>query len=414
MNVNTSHQQSDTTAFVGRQPIFDQRQRVFAYELLFRSGSGNANLAGQGDEVSTAVMNNSLSVIGLDTLTGGKKAFVNMTRGLLLNGDYSVLPKEIAVIELLEDIMPDSQVIDACKQLKADGYTLALDDMVSADGYEPLLELADIVKVDFMGTTPAKRQQLVAQLGGCKARLLAEKVETHEEFTQAAQQGYSLFQGYFFSKPQIISARDIPGMNHTYLQMLVEVNSPEMDLDRLERLIKTDVSLSSKLLRYLNSASLGIRRKITSVKQALIMLGIRPMKKWATMVFMANIGKDKPDELMVNSLVRAKFCESIAGDVGLPDRQFDVFMMGMLSILDVLMGRPIEELVGPMPLADDVKATLGGQSTALSDVFGLAIACEHVDEAKVAELAGRNKVDVARVYEVYRESVTWADEVQAA
>ncbi len=414
MDRDGTNQSQDGMAFVGRQPIFNPQQVVFGYELLFRSGSFNANNAGQGDHVTTTVMNNSLSVIGLGTLTGGKKAFVNMTRGLLLNGEYSVLPKETVVIELLEDISPDREVIEACKQVKSAGYTLALDDLVSSEGYEPLLDLADIVKVDFMGTDYAKREQLAQQLSGRRVHLLAEKVETHDEFAQALRHGYEFFQGYFFSKPQVIAARDIPGMNQNYLQMLVEVNRPDIDFDRLEMLIKTDVSLSSKLLRYLNSASMGVRNKITSVKQALVMLGIQPLKRWATLTFMSNIGKDKPDELMVASLVRARFCESIAKEAGLAERHFDMFMMGMLSILDALMGRPIEELLAPMPLAGDVKATLAGQPTGISHIFSLAVACERVDRPLVLELAGQAGVDIQNVDDFYRDSIVWADGVMAA
>jgi len=414
INPSDPDQSSCRMAFVGRQPIFDAQNSVLAYELLFRSGEGNANLSGQGDALTTAVMNNSLSVIGLDKLLGGKKAFVNITRGLLLSGDYSVLPKEAFVIELLENIEVDEEVIEACKKLKEDGYTLALDDLVSTEGYEPLLEMADIIKVDFIDTTAEQQMELAMVLSGHNVKLLAEKIETHQEFELAVKNGYTMFQGYFFSKPQIISAKDVPGMNHTYLQLLVEVNHPEVDFDRLGNLIKTDLSLSSKLLRYLNSAALGVPNRITSVKQALVMLGIQPVKQWATLSYMSNIGQDKPDELMVTSLVRAKFCESIACQVGLEKRQFDVFMMGMLSILDVLMGRPIKEILEPMPLADDVKATLQGEPTKLSDLFGLAISCEKVDQLHVTELSERVRLDVPTVYDVYRESLTWADVVQAA
>ena len=402
-------------AFVGRQPIFSQAQSVYAYELLFRSGSTtNANTAGQGDAVTTTVMNNSLSVIGLDTLTGGKLAFVNMTRTLLLRGDYKVLPKDVTVIELLEDIVPDPEVIEACRELKSAGYMLALDDLVSSDGYEPLLDLADIVKVDFMGTDHAKREQLAKKLAGHNTRLLAEKVETHDEFAQALQHGYELFQGYFFSKPEIVAVKDVPGMNQNYLRMLVEINRPDIDFDQLEKIVKTDLSLSSKLLRYLNSASMGVRNKITSIKQALVMLGLKPLKRWATLIFMANMGKDKPEELMVTSLVRAKFCESMAKQAGLSEREFDLFMMGMMSVLDVMMGRPIDELLGPMPLEQDVKATLSGQPTKLSGVFDLAVACERVNRPRVIKLAEQSGIDLQDVDQAYRDSITWADGVMAA
>ncbi len=405
---------SVTSAFVGRQPIFEPSLSVLGYELLFRSGTDNANNAGQGDEVSSTLMNNSLSVIGLDTLTAGKKAFFNITRQLLVSGDYSILPNEVSVIELLETVKPDAEVIRACEGLKSAGYTLALDDMVSVDGFEPLLELADIAKVDFIGTAADQRESLTRRLQGYGVRLLAEKVESLEEFSQAKDLGYHYFQGYFFCRPQIIQGQDITGVHTNYLRLLAQVSRPDVDFDELERIVKSDVSLSSKLLRYLNSAKFGVRHKIDSIKQALVLLGLQPLKKWVSLITMSYIGKDKPDELMIDSLVRGRFCEQMADAVGLKGRQFDLFMMGLLSLLDVLMSRPIEELLAEMPLAEDVKATLTGQATPLSGIYGMAIGCERVDRETTYALAQQLGIDDHRVDSTYRESLLWADQLLAA
>ncbi len=409
---NEQDEQSSANTFVGRQPIFDRDQNVFGYELLFRSGSTtNANLAGQGDMVSLSLMNNSLTVIGLEALTGGKKAFVNITRKLLLDGDYTVLPKDVVVIELLENITPDDEVLDACKKLKDAGYTLALDDMVSEKGYESLLGLVDIVKVDFRGVAPQERIALAQRLAGLDVKLLAEKVETREEYAEAVEANHDLFQGYFFSKPQIIEGQELSGLKQNYLRLMAEVNRLDINFDQLEQVIRSDVSLSAKLLRYLNSASFGVKNRIDSVKHALVLLGVKPLKKWVTLITMSHIGKDAPDELMVNSLIRARFCELIAQHTGLAERQFDVFMMGMMSVLDVMLGQPIEEVMASLPLPPDVKATLAGEETPLSNLYAFSLACERVNRSRAVELAQSLGVPESQADQVYFDAIVWADQV---
>lgn len=405
---------ADMAAFVGRHPIFNREQQVVAYELLFRSGETNKNLAGQGDEVSFAVLHNSLSVFGLDALTSGKMAYVNFTRQLLLNADYTVLPKENTVIELLENIKPDAEVIDACKQLKKYGYRLAIDDVVSVEHVEPFLGLVDIVKVDFMGTTTADREALRERLDGYKLDMLAEKVETRAQYKEALAQGYAMLQGYFFCQPEIIEGQDIPGVKQNYLRLLAEVNQPDIDFDKFEQIIKSDVSLTSKLLKYLNSASFGVRHKISSIKQAMVLLGAKPLQKWVSLVTMSQLGIDQPDELMITSLTRAKFCESVAGNIDMESRQFDLFMTGLMSMLDVMLGRPISELLDGMSLSNDVKETLMGRPTLLSNIYELAVSLERQDHAKIESLVKRIEIDLRLVNEAYRQSIFWADQASKA
>lgn len=399
----------DVSAFVGRHPIFDPNQQVVGYELLFRADTTNANSMGQGDEVSSILMNNSLNVLGLNTLTGGKTAFVNITRQLLLNGDYAVLPKERVVIELLENVTPDADVVRACKVLKDEGYILALDDFVSVQGYEGVLDLADIVKIDFLGTTADQRRSLLKQLEGYKCQVLAEKVETKDEFAEALGLGCTMVQGYYFCRPEIIEGKKMSGIHQNYLRLLAEVNRPNVDLDKLEEIIKSDVSLASKLLLYLNSASIGVRHKITSIKQAMVMLGAKPLAQWVSLVAITHIGSGKPDEVMVTSLKRARFCETIADHVDLNHRRFDLFMLGMLSMLDVLLNRPIEELLAPMPLSLDVKETLSGGTTALGKVLDLTIGCERNDCSLVIDLSSQLGLSGEHTEQIYRDAIFWAD-----
>jgi len=400
----------DVSTFVGRHPIFDSNQQVVGYELLFRADTTNANLMGQGDEISSMLINNSLNVLGLNMLTGGKTAFVNITRKLLLDGDYGVLPKERVVIELLENVTDDPDVVRACKALKDDGYQLALDDLVSAEGYEELLDLADIVKVDFIDTTADQRGLLFRQLARHQVEILAEKVETKQEYDEALRLGCTMVQGYYFCRPEIIEGKELSGLHQNYLRLLAEVNRSDIDLDKLEEIVKSDVSLASKLLLYLNSASLGVHHKITSIKQAMVMLGAKPLAQWVSLVAITHLGSDKPDEVMVTSLKRARFCETIADHIDLSLRRFDLFMLGMLSMLDVLLNRPIQELLTPLPLSVDVKETLSGGSTALSKVLDLTLGCERNDGPLVTDLSSQLGLGGQHTEQIYRDAIFWADE----
>ena len=245
--------------FIARQPIFDIRQNVFAYELLYRSGIKNLYAGINGDQASSEVIGSSFLLFGLENLTMGKKAFINFTRKLLEDEVATLLPKESIVVEVLENVEPDKQMLSACIKLKELGYQLALDDFAYDPRFEPFIDLVDIIKVDFLQTSPQDRAALVQRIGNKNIKFLAEKVETKEDFNQALQAGYSYFQGYFFSKPNIVSGKDITSFKLTYLQLLQEIGKPDLDFDELEETIKRDVALSYKLLRYINSAAFSPR-----------------------------------------------------------------------------------------------------------------------------------------------------------
>ena len=234
--------------FVARQPIFNQHREVYAYELLFRSGFENAFGNVNGDQASSQVMTNSFLGIGLETLTGGKRAFVNFTRDLLVDEMALLFPSEQLVVEILENVEPDEEVLDSCRRLKQAGYSLALDDFCFERNYESLLKLADLIKVDFLSTTSKERCEKSQQLTDQRITLLAEKVETQEDFEEAVRLGYTYFQGYFFSKPVVVSQRGIPGFEVPYIQILQSVRRPEIDFAELERIIKSDLSLTQQLL----------------------------------------------------------------------------------------------------------------------------------------------------------------------
>lgn len=239
--------------------------------------------------------------------------------------------------------------------------------------------------------------------------LLAEKVETHADFQQAFDLGYTYFQGYFFCKPDLVEFVDIPAFKQNYLRFIQEVNAPVLNFDRLETVVKTDMSLSTKLLRYLNSSAMGITNKITSIKQALAMLGEKPLRKWATLVALVAMGNDKPTELMVTALVRARFCELMGAHVGMRDRELDLFLMGLFSAIDALMDQPMSQLLSKIPLPPDVAAALLGANSALGRVYGLTLAMERGRMPRVDQVAAQLKVDPDTVASCYREAMVWAD-----
>jgi EAL and modified HD-GYP domain-containing signal transduction protein len=397
--------------FVARQPIFNRKLEVFAYELLFRSsGVENFFPGGDSNRAASSVISNSAFLFGLETLTAGKRGFINVTRDVLLKDYVSFLPKEIAVIEVLETVKPDREVIAACRRLKEAGYLLALDDFVYDDGFKNLFEHVDIIKVDFLGTSPEERRNLVQRLGPWEIEFLAEKVETQKDFDLAVSLGYAYFQGYFFSKPVIVQGKDIPGFKLNYLQILKEIHRPELNLDQIEEIIKREVSLSYKLLRYINSPFFRWRQEVSSIRHALILMGDRNVKKWVSFVILAGMGEDRPQELITGAVVRARFCELIASMTRLRNREEDLFLMGMFSLIDAIVNRPLSELLMEIPIADDVKNGLLGEQNAIREIFDVVVSYERGDWKVFSERAATLGINESEIAGLYLQSLIWAGE----
>ena len=394
--------------FVARQPIFDPHQKVYAYELLFRSGMDNFFDASDPDQASTSVIVDSLLLMGMEKLTGGDRAFINCTRNVLIKGYAALLPKDKVEVEILESVEPDDEVVGACLRLKRARFMLALDDFIYEERLEPLLPLIDFVKVDFRETTEMDRKALVEKLSPRGIKMVAEKVETRSELQQASEMGYTYFQGYFFSKPEIVVAQDIPGYKLNYLRVLQAVNQPEINLVELENIIKLEASLTYKLLRYLNSAFFGFRTEIRSIHHALALLGEEELKKWASLIAMAAMGADKPPELVVSVIVRAVFCESLAPRIGMMNRSNDLFLLGMMSLIDAVLDRPLPEILEKMPISHEVKEALLGVENRFRDVYETVIAYEAADWRSFAEKARKLNLDEETVPDLYLKSVEWA------
>jgi EAL and modified HD-GYP domain-containing signal transduction protein len=394
--------------FIARQPILDLQQKVYGYELLFRSGLENVFTSTEPNQASAKVVIDGTLILSMEAISDGKLAFINITRDILLNDYISLLPRGLTAVEIPETIEPDPEVINACGRLKKAGHILVLDDFVYAEQYADLMNLADIVKVDFLSTPAEERRQVLSRFTAPNVRFLAEKVETHEAFKQAIELGYSYFQGDFFSKPMIISSRDVPGFKLNYLHMLQEIQLPGVNFPRLEAIVKRDMALSFKLLRYINSAYFGLSNKVSSIMHAITLLGAREFKQWASLLVMASMGSDKPDELVVQALIRGRFCESLAPMLGMKQRSQELFLLGMFSVIDAILDRPLEEILKDLPLSDEIKDALSGKPNLLRAVFDYALAYEKGDWDGLSAKADALGLDESGIPAVYLAAMHWA------
>jgi c-di-GMP-related signal transduction protein len=394
--------------YVARQPILDQEEKVFGYELLFRDGVENT-FAGDCDEASRATLDHSL-VMGLDILCDGRHAFINCTRDTLIKGLVTLLPSASTVVEVLETVPPDPDVIAACQSLKESGYTIALDDFVADDCREAMAEVADIIKVDMKLTTDAQRAAIVKKYG-LRRRLVAEKIENRNEFTQARDQGFVYFQGFFFRRPEKLTTHDLPANRLNYIRMLQEVSHAELDVPALERLIKGEASVCYRLLRYLNSPLFGLKNEVHSVRHALSMLGQREVRRWVRLVAAVGAGQDKPSDLVLSALVRARFGELLQPIV--PHGDSDLFLLGLLSLLDAMLEMPMSNVLALVPIDHETKAVLLGEPSALRPIYQLMLAHESGEWEAAGQLSAHFQLNSDEVASYYWRAQQWAREVSS-
>jgi len=393
---------------VARQPIFDREQKVFGYELLFRDGLENCFSGGDLDQAARSTVDRSL-LMGLDVLCDGRHAFVNCTRDTLIKGLITLLPSISTVVEILETVPADPDVIAACRALKEQGYMIALDDFVANDARRALIPLADIIKVEMQLTTEEERSALIKEYRPSSCRMLAEKIETHAEFIRARDQGFVYFQGYFFRRPEMLSTREMPANRMNYLRMLQEVSRPELDLPALEKLIKAEASVCYRLLRYLNSAVFAFKKEIHSVKHALSLLGERDVRRWIRLVAAVGAGQDKTSDLVLSALVRGRFGELLAPHVR--HGESDLFLMGLLSLIDVMLEMPMDQVLERIPLDHETKAVLLGKPSQLRPVFRLLLAHESGEWAAAESLSTEMNLDPGEVAGYYWQAQQWAREL---
>ncbi len=395
-----------------RQPIFDRQQQVFGYEFLYRSGGQNhfcAASACESDSATRMMVDNSV-LYDFESLATRGKAFLNCTRESLLSGLVTLLPARSTVLEIVEDIEPDSEVLEACLGLRNLGYRFSLDDFAPRPGLERFLPFADYIKIDFRLSNASHRAEIRRFLEGCNARLIAEKVEEHEEFSVAVEEGFDLFQGYFFCRPDVLARNRIPANHLSYIQILAAVSQPLFDWHKIEKLVRQEPSLCYRLLRLVNSANYALRYEISSIERALIVVGEEHFRKLVAVAITGEFGKGHPSELVRQALQRASFCEMAA--THLNEDPTEQYLFGLLSLMPVLLDVPMPRIVDMLPLRAVVKDALIGEANEV----GRALGCLHKYQAGEWECLGCDGafVDPEQMHELYRRSLLWAEECTAS
>jgi c-di-GMP-related signal transduction protein len=394
--------------FVARQPIFNRRKKIYAYELLFRTGMSNAFPDLDGETATTSLLSSSFFTVGIEKISGGKIAFINFTEDLLLQGTPTMFPPQNIMVEVLEDVTPSAEINAACQSLIAKGYDLALDDFVYSKEWLPLVKSAKIIKIDFMLTSMEEIEQIVKTVAPYNCKLLAEKIETYEEFQQALRMGFKYFQGYFFAKPEILKNKDISSSQLTLLQLITEINRAEFDPKTLEKLINQDVSVSFKILKYLNSAYYSRVSPISSIIQAISYLGERGIRQFVSLIATSKLSESKPDELIRTSIIRARFLEQMADALGYANSS-DYFMLGLFSCIDAMLDNSMEYLMEQLPLNAAVKDALVCRSGKMFP-FLHAIECyEFGDFARFVDIIHELGLETNKITTFYLDAVNWAD-----
>jgi EAL and modified HD-GYP domain-containing signal transduction protein len=384
--------------FVARQPIFNRDLDVVGYELLFRSREAQAIPSPEG--ATASVVLNAFTEIGLERIVGDRTAWINVSRDFILSGLAETLPAGRVRLELLEDQLLDDQLIEALNELSAGGYRIALDDFEYSEAAEPLIGLVDVVKLDVRALGQGGMSEHAGRLKPHGVRLLAEKVETREEYAFCVELGCELFQGYFFCRPELLRDREIVASRLSLLEVIAALQDPGVDFSQLERLISRDVSLSLRLLRYINSAFFGLRMEVSSIGQALALLGVQNLRRWATLSVFASID-DKPPELTVTALIRGRFCE-LAGE-HLSAVQGELFTLGMFSVIDALMDSEIGEVLASIPFPGDMRQAL----IAHAGDKGALLECVQALEAGDFDRAQQSVPDAGALYV---DALVWANE----
>jgi len=396
--------------FLARQPILTPQRDLYAYEILSRYGPENYCRPKPGSPVSESAMDE-LFLMGIRTMTDGLPAFVNCTRDFLMQDYLTLMPRELVVGEILETVAPDPDVLLACKRMKDLGYRLALDDYCDLPEMRPLLEFADYVKIDVLLMSVADQKRVVDH---CRTRgvpTIAEKVETDQQFQICRELGYDYFQGYFFCRPQIVGRRSVPANKTIYLELLHAANEEVFNLHRISMIFKRDVSLSYRLLRYLNSPAFAFRMEIHSIPHALSLLGEHAMRKWISLVSVAALGDEVADSLLRLPLLRAMFCELIGKKLGMIREANELFLLGLLSVMDALLNVPMAVVLQDIAVNDDIRQALLGRNSRYRPIFEVVLDYESGTWEQLAESCQRCGLHENFLPDLYLQSVRWVSEV---
>jgi EAL and modified HD-GYP domain-containing signal transduction protein len=397
--------------YAARQPILDKNKKLFAYELLFRDSIDNVFPDIDGDEATSKMIEASQFNMGISEFTGNKPAFINFTLETLNKHYPEMLATDEVVVEILETIKPGKKLLSLCKDLHKKGYTLALDDYEHQSVWAHFYPFISIIKIDIQQSNLDDIKQVISAITDFPhIKLLAEKVETHEEYNQMLNLGFEYFQGYFFAKPEMMKTKTLSPSQMAMAELLYETSKTELDLNSITGVFERDVSLSYKLLRYANSAIFRRRSEISTIKQALVILGSGELKRFIGLMFAVNANPDKPSELITLAMTRAKFCELIAKDI---PNQIDIsiaFLTGLLSMIDAILDEEMSSVLEKLPLSQEIKDPLLTKKGVMAAIIKLVELIEHADWDNTNVITEKLKLDKDKVVEYYNQALVWADE----
>jgi EAL and modified HD-GYP domain-containing signal transduction protein len=389
--------------FISRQPILDAKRRVYGYELLFRSGHENV-FSGDGEDATRDVIDQCLLLM---PESEREASFINCTRRALTAGLVTLLPPATTVLEILEDVYPDAELMAACHSLKRKGYRFALDDFGGEREKLPFLEIADFIKVDFLASDAAARKPIYAMAAGAKVTFLAEKVEAEADVKVAQAEGCKLFQGYYFSRPILVSTGVIPQNHIAYLRLLAALTRSPSDVTEIESLVMSDAPLCYRLLRLVNSALYGFRSTIQSIRSAILIVGDDEFRKMVTVALPSVAAREQTKAIAHMALERAKFCELLAPLIG--ESASRLYLIGMLSVIDVILGTPMTQIMEAIPIDAEMKAALTGKKSKLTSVLDLVRCHETGDLDGHEQLQRELGLSERKASSIYIESVRWAE-----
>lgn len=397
--------------YVARQPIFDVDNNVIAYELLYRDGLTNSfDRSIAGNIATSIVLTNSYLTFGINNLVEGKLTFVNFDKHLILSNVPDLLDKDKVVIELLETIVPNQQLIDKVKRLTNEGYQCAIDDYVEGYKYPDLVDACNIIKVDFIMNTHDEIIKVTREMSAKKKILLAEKIETKEEFEWAKSLGYHYFQGYYFSRPLLEKRKTFSESAMQYIRLMQELSDKEPDIARIARIIEIDVSLTYKLLKLVNSR-LGLNHEVVSVQHAIALLGLQSFSRWLSLAMVQNIGEGKVNELSKYALMRSYMLDKVASATEFSMCRDELVIIGTLSVVDALLEMDMSQVLDQLPLSEGVKGTLLGEVTMFSDCYNLVLSYERGEFGAAEYFAKGAGYPYALLVEHYIDAVRYADEM---
>lgn len=400
---------------VARQPIFDRKMQVYAYELLYRQmdtdGAYKPSSDVSDDQASSSVIFNSFYNINIQEMTGGRPAFINFTANLINMEIATLLPPQTLVVEILETVKVTPEIVRRCQELKAQGYRIALDDFIPHENAAQLVRIADIIKIDFLSLSIAQIRHIMHTLKRPGLLFLAEKVETQDAFQQALKMGFDFFQGYFFSRPVIVSGEDLRPLPSNCLRLMQMVHRPEISFRAVERVVMQDVSLSYQLLKLVNSVGFGFHNRILTIHHALVALGTIEVRKWITFISMMHINRQGAKELHRQSLIRAKFCEFLATSTRLGGDPSSLFFTGLFSLMDVITNRSYESIFHDIKVDSHTADALIRKTGPYYPHLLLATSYERGDWKRVEDFSRGLNVSTDLLGDAYRRALLWCDQI---